>query len=164
MWYTCREVAIEGGLFSCSFNVGFSQRREVVTLAQPRVFKDSGDFLARFEEYLKWCDQEERIASDEGFMRFAGISHDTFYAYLRRYPDDVKATIRCWQRDIAVNNTKRPAMSIFYLKNAHGWRDHPDQIAAGNTFNIVNFDANNEQLANIIQKLGYKAIDDGDKR
>ena len=79
----------------------------------PRSFKDKEEFKAKFIDYIKYCEENERLANIAGFCWFCDIHRDTFYAQKEYYSDTFKI-IQSALEDAAINH-KATSMGIFVL-------------------------------------------------
>lgn len=96
----------------------------------PRAFKDDQEFMDKFNEYIKECEEKEKLANIAGFCVFCDIHRDTFYAQNEYYSDTFKK-VQAALEDAALNH-KATTMGIFYLKNKFGYKDK-QEIVSHNT-------------------------------
>lgn len=120
---------------------------------QPRSFANGDVFEARMNEYITYCNNQDRLANVAGFCVYCGITKDTFYQQQVYYSDSFK---KCndMLEDAAVNH-KVVGMGIFYLKNKFGYKD---KLETENVNLNVNTETemDKEQADSILKQFGIE--------
>jgi len=89
----------------------------------PRAFKTAEEFENKFMEYISYCRMYERVPNVAGFVVYANINSDTFYAQKDYYSETFKR-VNSILEDEAINTDYfKDAFKIFYMKNKFGWKD-----------------------------------------
>lgn len=96
---------------------------------QPRAFKTAQDFEDTFLDYIKDCNTKKKLPNIAGFVVFAHINRDTFYAQKELY-SDTYSRINNILEDETIN-TKHVSdnFKTFYMKNKFGYRDKQENIS-----------------------------------
>ena len=87
-----------------------------------RIWKSKKEFHNDFMDYIKECEEQEKLANVAGFCVWKGIHRDTYYAQQDYYSDTYKLHEEIFE-DYALNHPMPPAVKIFYLKNKCNYRD-----------------------------------------
>lgn len=103
----------------------------------PRAFADGDAFWNTFSEYVNYCKINERVPNVAGFVVYADINRDTYYAQKCIYPDTFKK-INELLEDEAINTPYlKDAFKIFYMKNKFEWKDKQEiEAKTDNELNI----------------------------
>ena len=89
----------------------------------PRIFENEESFKNKFIEYIKFCDEKQRLPNVAGFCVYCDINRDSFYAQKDYYSDTFKK-INDMLEDEALNNKYvNDVLKIFYMKNKCGYKD-----------------------------------------
>lgn len=98
-----------------------------------RIFKNKDEFIQKFKEYIKECNECKNLPNIAGFCVFCDINRDTFYAQEEYYSDTYKK-INDILEDATINaKDVNDVFKIFYLKNKFGYKDKQDIDANVNT-------------------------------
>ena len=88
-----------------------------------RAFKTEKDFENKFKEYVKYCNDNNRMPNVAGFAVYADINQDTFYAQKEYYSETFKKVNDILEDEAINNHTLNDARVIFYMKNKCGYKD-----------------------------------------
>ena len=88
-----------------------------------RAFKTEKDFENKFKEYVKYCNENNRMPNVAGFAVYADINQDTFYAQKEYYSETFKKVNDILEDEAINNHTLNDARVIFYMKNKCGYKD-----------------------------------------
>ena len=112
--------------------------KQVIIISQ-RSFKTAKDFEIKFKEYVKFCNENERMPNVAGFAVYADINQDTFYAQREYYSETFKKVNDILEDEAINNHTLNDARVIFYMKNKCGYKDKQEQeITQTTRYNIIN--------------------------
>lgn len=88
-----------------------------------RCFKTATEFENKFIEYVKYCNEKERLPNVAGFSVFANINRDSFYAQQEYYSDTFKRINDILEDEALNNKFINDTLKIFYMKNKCGYKD-----------------------------------------
>ena len=88
-----------------------------------RAFKTEKDFMNKFEEYIKYCEENKKLANIAGFAVYCKFCRDTFYAQKEYYPQAF-SMINDILEDYTLNADIFHTLKIFYLKSKFNYNDH----------------------------------------
>lgn len=120
-------------------------------IGKPPAFKAPTEMLAKFMDYIHYCDENKRFINIAGFCVFCGIHKDTYYEYKNNkadYSDSIK-NIETILEDSVFHSHLSPPEKIFYLKNKFGYADK--QEIQQTTVNI-DTESDDDFIANIKSK------------
>ena len=102
-----------------------------------RVFKDDQEFMDKFMEYTKYCEENKRIAYIAGFAVYCKICRDSFYAQKDYYPETY-SMINDVLEDYTINSDVHHVLKMFYLKSKFKYNDHNgENMQSGKRVTIV---------------------------
>lgn len=105
----------------------------------PRAFKTEKDFKNKFNEYIKYCNDNKRLPNVAGFCVYCDINRDTYYAQNDYYSDAFKKTNDILEDEALNNKYTSDTLKIFYMKNKCGYKDKQEQeIKETGRYNIIN--------------------------
>lgn len=94
-----------------------------------RAFKNKNIFINKFKEYIRQCEEKEKLPNIAGFCVFCDINRDTFYAQEEYYSDTYKK-INDILEDVTINSEcVNDTFKIFYMKNKFGYRDKTETVS-----------------------------------
>lgn len=102
-------------------------------MARPSTYKSEEEFEDKMEEYKEYCEEKAEPFTMIGLASFMGVHRDTLNEYGKKFPDTYKKGKSFAEKSL-VNNalagTYNPTISIFLLKNNHGYKDkHETEIS-----------------------------------
>ena len=87
-------------------------------------------FKIEFENYIKYCVENDKFANLAGFAVYGKFNMDTYYEYKDNRKEFSEAIKKIEQTlmDVSIQKgvEKSNAFMIFYMKNKFGWRDQQD--------------------------------------
>ena len=107
-----------------------------------RAFKTEKDFENKFKEYVKYCNDNNRMPNVAGFAVYADINQDTFYAQKEYYSETFKKVNDILEDEAINNHTLNDARVIFYMKNKCGYKDKQE------------IETNKQELSKLDELLG----------
>jgi len=120
---------------------------------QARKFESAEEFENTFNEYIEYCELNERMVNIAGFCRYARMTRETFYNQ-KEYYFDTYMYIQETIEDETLNDNKRATpIVMMYLKNKFNYKDKIETENT-NTNTNKNYDVSNltdEQLDKILK-------------
>lgn len=108
-------------------------------MGRPRTFKSGEEFLNKINEYVEYCEEQEKFVNVAGFCRFCGIHRQRYWEQKEYYPDAFLMAEEILE-DETLNNRKNPVpIVMMYLKNKF---DYKDKIETENVNTNVNTNKN----------------------
>ena len=100
----------------------------MVTMSRPRQFTHPDALAARIEEYFEHCQETNTLPLVEELALYCDLTRQRLWEYEKRpeFFDIVKrGKERCAVALLraGLGSTTQPAVTIFALKNGHGWTD-----------------------------------------
>lgn len=116
-----------------------------------RAFATAQDLEDKFIEYIEDCKLNGiHLPNIAGFVVFANVNRDTFYAQKEIYPDTIKK-IDDILENVTLNAAIPTAEKIFYMKNK--FRDrYQDKIIQEST--NLNYEMSEEEAEEILKNFG----------
>jgi len=95
---------------------------------RPRIFNDVSEFDAKIDEYYLQCVEKEEAFTIIGLAIYMGIAKDTIIEYgkMPQFSDSYKKALALAEGSLvhgALHGKYNPTISIFLLKNNHGYKD-----------------------------------------
>lgn len=87
-----------------------------------RIFETEEDFVSKVKEYMKFCEDKEKLPNIAGFAVYCDMNVDTFYAQQEYYSEAYKKVQNILE-DAVINGKANDTMKIFYMKNKFGYKD-----------------------------------------
>lgn len=104
-----------------------------------RIFSTEKDFKDTFVDYIKFCNEKQRLPNVAGFCVYCDINRDTFYAQQDYYSDTFKKLNDMLEDEALNNKYVTDALKIFYMKNKCGYKDKiENENTTQNKVTIVN--------------------------
>lgn len=127
--------------------------REALNLT-PITINDYEEVIKRVENYLIYCDEQERIPTIKGLCASLGMTTRTLNAWLTKNPEHETSKYLAIVKELladnleqgALNGSLNPVTSIFLLKSQHQYRENEDYTIKLKTVNVKGI----EQLQNEI--------------
>lgn len=103
---------------------------------RPKAFEGCNELDEQIEKYKIHCLEHNDIFTIIGLCVFIGIHKDTFYEYAKNplYSDSHKKALSLAEQALvngSLTGKYNPAVSIFMLKNNHGYKDKQEQELSG---------------------------------
>lgn len=89
------------------------------------IFDTEEEFLDKFEEYIKKCEDSGRLANIAGFAAYCRMHRDVFYTTKRRFPW-AGGMIENILEDYTINADINHILKIFYMKCKFKYNDRPE--------------------------------------
>ena len=94
-----------------------------------RAFPTKEDFENKFIDYIKQCRELKELPNIAGFVVYADINRDTFYAQKEYYSDTFKKVNEILENATINSKDISDTFKIFYMKNKFGYRDKQENIS-----------------------------------
>ena len=122
---------------------------------RPRTFKSGEELLNKLNEYVEYCEENEKMVNIAGFCRFLGIHRQRYWEQKEYYPDEFLIAEEILE-DETLNNRKNPVpIVIMYLKNKFNYKDRIETENVNTNINThKNYDLSNlstEQIKELLE-------------
>lgn len=102
-----------------------------------RKFENEQEFYDKFVEYIKYCEDHQRMASIAGFAVYCKMNRDTFYESKKFYPE-AGSMIEDILEDYTLNADIHHVLKMFYLKCKFRYNDHNgENMKSGERVTII---------------------------
>ena len=103
---------------------------------RPKIFNKPEELDAYIDAYNKYCEEKEEVFTAIGLCCFIGINKDTFTEYQKdpNFSVTIKKAQTLAERALVTGSLMgkyNPSVSIFLLKNNHGYKDKQEQEISG---------------------------------
>lgn len=125
---------------------------------RPRTFKSGEELLNKLNEYIEYCEEEEKMVNIAGFCRFLGIHRQRYWEQKEYYPDEFLIAEEILE-DETLNNKKNPVpIVLMYLKNKFNYKDKIETENVNTNVNTnKNYDLSNLTTEQIKELLNNEA-------
>lgn len=133
------QMQIDGRKRTKGDNTNFLRYARVAFDLPPVDISDEKQVLRRVNEYLDFCEENDRKPSLVGVSNWLGISRDTLQSWKRgefradthqRIFENITSMLEELWVDWMMNGKVNPASGIFIGKNHYGYRDVQDVVVA----------------------------------
>lgn len=143
-------------------NMPISRIREVLQLT-PITINDYPEVTERTNNYLIYCDENNRIPTIKGLCASLGITSRTLTNWLTKNPEHQTSQYLAMVKEVladnlengALNGTLNPITSMFLLKSQHQYREDEDYSIKLKTVTTKNLKVLESEIENEIIEADF---------